>query len=229
MLLPQRFLKPHFIKEIGNIIADYVGSLLTFSFSPEEINEAFFVDYASKKEKEEDQKENGNGHEYVAWIGYQYLVDGPVPIFDSVKENYHFRDYYSFRDDYLHKIGKVEGSSIFVNQDYGDSECPLSGENLKIEITNQHWAGKRIFKSTPIIYHLDSFHLCHHTMTWEELFVIIHTRVTSKPMQIQSIDIVYEDETKNGDDKFSGDKFTDDNKFTLKVLMTEEELISINY
>jgi hypothetical protein len=109
----------------------------------------------------------------------------------------------------------LKKSSIFIQDD--DSNCPLSKANLKIEIVNQYWSddGERFkkFKSNPIIYHLDSSDGCIHLTSWGNLFEIINMQTTRKPMQIEIIDLEY-----CGFDK----------KFVIKVLMTEEEIISLS-
>jgi hypothetical protein len=217
-------LKPYFIKEIGNIITDYVGPLLTFSSPLEEINEAFFIDYLLKKAGEEDGKENGNAQRYVGWIEMctRHCVYGPLVIFDSLKKEYNskyndkypYHAYESFRVNYLRNLIAVKESSIF------NGNCGQLLGKIEIEITNQHFTSyKKLFKSTPITFHLDSLGVCDRTLKWEELFEIINTLETKKPMQIKSIDIVY--------DETVGDKFTY-NKFVIKVLMTEEEIISMS-
>jgi hypothetical protein len=67
-------LELYLVKEITDIIIDYVGQLLQFSVSPEQLNEVIFIRNLIEKGKAE----------------YKYTrnIKRFGPIFDQIRENY---------------------------------------------------------------------------------------------------------------------------------------------
>jgi hypothetical protein len=76
----KRLLKLYFIKEIGNIIEEYVGKIIPFSFNLNAINELFFANYHMLLEEKQGITYE-NSSVFTKFFYYKTeKLNGPFPI-----------------------------------------------------------------------------------------------------------------------------------------------------